>query len=364
MNLRYLQLSNFRNHKETNLSFPTSGAIFEGINGSGKTNLLESIYLLCTGRSQRGAKRTDMISFGAEHSYIEGSFVDSDGGIKTASMGFSRDKNLVMRLDGNHVQSFSDWFGHRPIVSFGSEDLLLISGSPEHRRRFLDITGSQVDNGYLRALISYRHWLSCRNRILGENIDIIQCETYEEKMAETGAEIFIRRKEILTEISRHFSGFYEEISGKREKAELCYEPGIKCDSVSKNEWKNVFYYMLSEHRRKDIQTGYTTIGPHRDDICFLIENKPAKTFGSQGQCRSIVLALKLSSVNCVEKYRKERMIFLIDDALSELDSIRTSMVFPLVEKRGQVFIAAPRINVPVSSDFLRCVVSEGKVMVS
>ena len=106
-------------------------------------------------------------------------------------------------------------------------------------------------------------------------------------MAETGAEIFIRRKEIINEISCHFSGFYEEISGKQEKAELCYEPGIKCDSVSKNEWKNVFYNMLSEHRRKDIQTGFTTIGPHRDDICFLIENKPAKN-----------LDHKVMSVNC------------------------------------------------------------------
>ena len=361
MNLRNLHISNFRNHKETDLTLPPGGAIFEGINGSGKTNLLESIYMLCTGRSQRGAKRSDMISFGAECSFLEGKFCDEDGLTTAASVGFSRDKRISMNIDGRPIQSFSDWFGHRPVVSFGSDDLMLVSGSPEHRRRFLDIVGSQIDSEYLDALISYRHWLSCRNHLLNENIDVIQCETYEEKMAETGAEIVIKRKEIISVLSLYLADFYAEISGKREKADLHYEPGFACDFISKNEWKNVFYNMLRQRRKRDIQTGYTTIGPHRDDLCFLLNDKPAKIFGSQGQCRSIVLSLKLSSVNCIEKYRKEKMIFLIDDAIAELDPQRTSMVFPLVEKRGQVFIAAPEVNVPLSGEYLRCRVCVGKV---
>ena len=362
MKLKDIRLTNFRNYKELSMIFPPEGAVFEGINGSGKTNILEAIYLLCTGRSQRSANRADMISFGVESSFVEGVFIGKEENSKSASIGFSRDKKVSIRLDGNSVQSFSEWFGNRPVVSFSSDDLMLVMGQPEHRRRFLDLLGSQTDSDYLRSLISYRHWLSCRNHLLTENVDSIQIEIYEEKMAETGSEIFTKRKELISVLSGFFSEFYREISENREKAHLIYRPSVMCDYSSKNEWKNVFYKMLNERRKKDIQSGFSTFGPHRDDIRFLLDQKAARNFGSQGQCRSMVLSLKLSSVLCIEQYRMDQMIFLIDDAVSELDPQRTSRVYPLIENKGQVFIATPVMNSIAGDGLLRCTVSQGKVI--
>jgi len=362
MNLRRLQLTAFRNYHSLQLFFPDEGAIFEGINGSGKTNILEAIYLLCTGRSQRGSKRSDMINFESDNTYIEGEFDYGDRS-SVASMGFSRDKKVVMRFDGILVKKFTEWFGKRPVISFGTDDLQLVSGTPELRRRLIDLLCSQIDSEYLESLITYKHFLSCRNQILYSNFDKIQCEIYEEKMAQSGAEIFMKRKEIISFLSPSLEDFYREISGNRESAGLLYEPSVPYDCSSKNEWKNVFYDLLKERRNRDTETGFSTVGPHRDDICFLLNQKPSKTYGSQGQCRSIVLSLKLSSVSCLEHFRQDKMIFLIDDALSELDQDRTSRVLPLIEDKGQVFIATPVFNSPINKSLLRCKIKDGMVRI-
>lgn len=362
MNLHRLQLITFRNYHSLQLVFPEEGAIFEGINGSGKTNILEAVYILCTGRSQRGAKRSEMINFGSDNTYIEGEFKEGDRSA-VASMGFSRDKKVVMKFDGAVVKKFTEWFGKRPVISFGTDDLQLINGTPEFRRRFIDVLCSQIDSEYLTSLITYKHFLSCRNQILSSNFDRIQCEIYEEQMAENGAEIFIKRKEIISFLGPFLQDYYREISGNRENAGLLYEPSVSCECSSKNEWKNVFYELLKERRNKDLETGFSTVGPHRDDIRFLLNQKPSKTYGSQGQWRSIVLSLKLSSVSCLEHFRQDKMIFLIDDALSELDQDRTSRVLPLIENKGQVFIATPVFNSPMKKTLLRCKVNDGTVTI-
>lgn len=361
MNLHHLRITTFRNYNQLSLSFPAEGAVFEGANGSGKTNILEAIYVLCTGRSQRGAKRSEMINFGSEGSFLEGEFT-KDSISTTASMGFNRDKKVVMKINNSSVQSFSEWFGQRPVVSFGTYDLQLVSGTPDIRRKFIDILGSQIDSEYLSALVAYKHSLSCRNRLLSYGYDKIQCEIYEEQMAESGSEIFFKRQEILAFMNPIFSEFYKEISANKEKAQLLYDPSVSNDCSSKKEWKNVFYQILKERRNKDIETGFSSVGPHRDDIHFLLNQKPAKIYGSQGQCRSIVLSLKLSSVTCIEHYRKEEMILMIDDAVSELDQDRTYRVFSLIENKGQVFIASPYLGNLTTKSLLRCRVSDGQVV--
>lgn len=362
MNLHCLQLTTFRNYHNLELIFPDEGAIFEGINGSGKTNILEAIYILCTGRSQRGSKRSEMIKFGSENTYIEGEFKEGDRS-SVASMGFSRDKKVVLKFDGVVVKKFTDWFGKRPVISFGIDDLQIVNGTPELRRRFIDILCSQTDPAYLTSLITYKHFLSCRNQILNTNFDKIQCEIYEEQMSQSGAEIFLKRKEILSFLGPFLEDYYKAISGNRESAGLLYEPSVSCECSSKKEWKNVFFEVLKERRNKDLETGFSTVGPHRDDIRFLLNQKPSKIYGSQGQCRSIVLSLKLSSVSCLEYFRQEKMIFLIDDALSELDQDRTSRVLPLIEDKGQVFIATPVLNSPINKPLLRCRVKDGTVTI-
>lgn len=343
------------------MSFPEQGAVFEGENGSGKTNLLESIFLLCTGKSQRDAKKINMINNNSEFSFIEGEFVTDFSDSLTASFGFDRSKKVVMKVNETHVESITEWFGKRPIVSFGADDLCLVYGSPELRRKFIDITCSQLDGEYLPNLLKYTFNLKCRNSLLTSDFDPVQCDIYEKKMAESGSYIISKRENLIRELNINYQSFYNEICNHKETVEMVYKPSVYCDCSSKNDCENVFYTMLRERRKKDLETGFSSVGPHRDDVWFLLDTRLAKNFGSQGQCRSVVLSLKLSSVVCIEKYRNEKMIFLIDDAVSELDPQRTSRVIPLIESKGQIFIATPKASFPIKQSLPRFTVSDGKV---
>ncbi|MDR0306002.1 MAG: DNA replication and repair protein RecF [Chitinispirillales bacterium] len=371
MFLKKLRLLNFRSYGDLSITFPPQGALLEGLNGTGKTNLLESIFLLCTGRSQRGAQRAAMIRHEEEAAFVEGDFFCGDGLRPSASggedktvnvaLGFGRDKKIVMKRDGAAVNSFSEWFGERPVVSFGSDDLDLVYGAPELRRRFADMLICQMDRSYMDALSRYRKSLACRNALFGKTSDPLQFEVYEREMAAAGAELVFRRAEVLGKLSMHLSDFYAQISECREVAGMEYEQKFKCDFNSKNEWKNVYLELLGERRIRDSELGFTAYGPHRDDLRFFLDKKPAKTFASQGQCRSFALSLKLGSVLLLEQQKQDSMIFLIDDAVSELDSGRTSRVYPLLEGRGQIFIATPHCQVTLRERVLKCAVELGKV---
>ena len=360
MILKKLSLLNFRNYKELNLNFPDNGAIFEGLNGSGKTNILESIHILSTGRSQRGINRKDMIRYESTLATLNGTFYSQKTHIQTeAFFGFDREKKVVMKINNQQLSQFSDWFGERPIVSFGSDDVQIISGQPANRRRFIDILGSHLDREYLRALMEYKRVLAQRNRLLTHGYDSTLGEIYEESMAESGSTIIIARRKIIENLCPKTKTYYAEICGNSELAAVAYEPSFSCDFDSKKQCKEVFYTMLSERRKKDEEMGYSSIGPHRDDIAFFLNGKSAKTFGSQGQCRSLVLSLKLSSVECLEQTHDDTMVFLIDDAVSELDAERTSRVYPLLENKGQVFIASPVRNVFARGSLARFSVGDG-----
>jgi DNA replication and repair protein RecF len=303
-----------------------------------------------------------MINYESEVAFIEGIFSYGESGLVSTSIGFGRDKKVSMQINGVKIESFSKWFGSRPIVSFGSDDVEIITGNPEQRRKFLDVLASQSDTEYLESLIKYRYFLNCRNKIIQNNADLIQCTIYEQNMAEAGAAIICKRKEIIDNLSLKFKVLYEEISGKKEVTEIEYVPSIRNNCSSKEECKNVFYNMLNERRKKDIEMGYSSIGPHRDDIHILSNSKPAKSYGSRGQCRSLALSLKMSSAVYIEQNRKEKMIYLIDDAVSELDPQRTSRVYPLIENKGQVFIATPSIgDTKLRNNLLRCKVEDGKI---
>jgi DNA replication and repair protein RecF len=363
MFIQNLNLINFRSYPALSITFPPQGALLEGLNGAGKTNLLESIHLLCTGRSQRPVSRADMISHGEESAFAEGEFCGTGGGAVTASIGFSRDKKLVMRRGGEEVRSYSDWFGERPVVSFGTDDLELVYGAPETRRKFLDMLICQMDRGYLGTLTKYRRNLACRNALLGKTGDPAQFEVYEHAMAAAGAEVVFRRAEAAGELCAAANDFYACISNGGESITIEYIPKYKYDLTTTSEWQNVYLNSLAERRPRDAELMYTSQGPHRDDLRFLLNGRPAKSYASQGQCRSFALSLKLGSVLLLERHKGDSMIFLIDDAVSELDPERTSRVYPLLEGRGQIFIATPRCQVKLGDGMMRCRVEPGKVII-
>jgi DNA replication and repair protein RecF len=362
MHLTRLTLDNFRNFEAASLDFPSSGAVFLGANGSGKTNLLEAIFFLCTARSQRQATRDEMIRFTSEYSFIEGVFVKQDGAMPvTVSSGFSRDKKASMKIDGVSQPSFSRWFGHSVVIPFGPDDIKLVRGMPRERRNFLDLLLCQIDGSYLENLIAYKHHYLQRNALLSRFCDDTHLDVYEEKMAFHGASVFLRRHELMSFMKPHLARFYREISGNEESASIDYKPSIQCDSTTQKDWQKVFYERLKESRKKDIMNGFSSIGPHRDDILLTVNDKAAKSFASQGQCTTLTLSLRMCSVLCGEAYKKDAMIFLFDDALTFLDEERTSRVLPLVKNKGQIFLATATDYAAVLADSPRIVVSDGRV---
>jgi DNA replication and repair protein RecF len=361
MYLSKISLTNFRNYKDCSISFMRNGALFYGKNGSGKTNMLESIFFLCTARSQRLAYRPEMINFDSGNSFIEGVFSSDGNPDVTVSAGFSRDKKIIMKVDGSALSSPADWFGRAAIIPFGPDDINLVHGQPSIRRTFIDMLLCQIDTLYMRNLAAYKKNCAQRNSLLSACSDDIAIDIYEKNMAETGAEIVFKRQELVNFMSPFFSEFYAEISNNKEIASITYKPSIRCDLSSQTEWKNVFYSALKNTRKKDEKAGFTSTGPHRDDIALYIDGKPVKQFASQGQKTTLMLSMRMCSIICCEAHKKDTMLFLFDDALTYLDEGRTSKVFPLVMSKGQVFIATSSLHETSRTSLPVYDVDEGQV---
>jgi len=362
MYLSSITLENFRNYEHCRLELSPEGALFSGVNGSGKTNLLEAIFFLCTVRSQRQATREEMIRFASDYSFLEGVFGGGDVSMDASvAVGFSRDKKIRLSVDGVALSSFSHWFGRATVIAFGPEDINLVRGNPKERRSFLDLLLCQIDPIYLEELIAYKKNCAQRNILLATNPDETALDIYEQNMARSGAAIFLKRQDIMHFMQPHFVRFYKEISGNGEDVAVEYKPSVRCEMSTQNEWENVFYSALKNSRKRDFQNGFSSVGPHRDELLMSIREKPAKQYASQGQCATLTLALRMCSILCCEARHKETMLFLFDDALTFLDGGRTARVFPLVKSKGQVFIAASRQNDALWGAVPRFVVDKGMV---
>lgn len=237
--------------------------------------------------------------------------------------------------------NFVRWFGRRPVISFTSDDIFLVSGSPEIRRKFIDLLCSQIDHEYLKLLFEYKHWLRCRNSLLQSNFHPYQCDIYDEKLSIIGSEIIEKRFLFIDTVKDDFKRVYKELSRQSDNVTIEYNSTINSRCSSKKVGKNVFYTRLLENREKDKNCGYTSYGPHRDTLAFYFNEKDARIFCSQGQCRSLALSLKIACGILLENFIQEKIIYLVDDAVSELDSHRTEQFFSMIDKRGQIFIAMP-----------------------
>ncbi len=341
MYISQLNIQNFRNYESLNISFQKEGAFIYGENGAGKTNVLEAIYFLCVGRSQRGAAKKDMINKNTNESYLEGLYNNStDSSQVTISIGFSKNKKLAMKKNGKKVNLLSELFLDNNIVSFSSQDSFLIYGDPLERRKYMDILLSQTDPVYFQNLINYKKSLVNRNKLLNLPYSDSSIEIYEEEMAKYGSYIYCSRKELFNAISPLFSNYYSEISDNTNKGAIRYSPSVYCENEGNNEWRHMFLTLLKEKRSRDTILGYTSIGPHRDDFKAYLNDNMVKSFGSQGQCRSMALSLRLCSLDYLKIKNRGNIIILVDDAFSELDNKRTENMYSLLKNRGQLFLTA------------------------
>lgn len=316
MKINSLKLKNFRNYDFLDLEFDQATNIFYGDNAQGKTNILESLYLVGTTKSHRGTKDRDMIEFGQDEAHIE-TVVEKKGINYQIDMHLKKNSPKGIAINKMPIRKASELFGIVNIVFFSPEDLNIIKNGPAERRRFIDLELSQLDKVYLSNLANYNRIVNQRNHLLKEigfKSGVMETlEIWEMQLVDYGNKIIERRQKFVEEMNEIISNIHKKLTGDRENLQLIYEPSNGNLSLEK---------ALEKNRERDMRIKSTSVGPHRDDICFMVGDLDIRKFGSQGQQRTAALSLKLSEIELVKRAINDTPILLLDDVLSELDKHR------------------------------------------
>ena len=298
------------------LGFDKSTNIFYGDNAQGKTNILEAVYLSGTTKSHRGTKDKDMIQFGANESHIE-TIVEKNGIKYQIDMHLKKNSPKGIAINKIPIRKASELFGIINIVFFSPEDLNIIKNGPGERRRFIDLELSQLDKVYLNNLSNYNRIVNQRNHLLKE-IDynkgaLETLDIWDIQLIQYGNKIIERRQKFIEEINKIISNIHKKLTGNREDIKIVYEPSNGALS---------FEQALLKNKEKDLRIKSTSVGPHRDDIAFLVSDIDIRKYGSHGQQRTAALSLKLSEIELVKQSIHDTPVLLLDDVLSELDKHR------------------------------------------
>lgn len=336
MILDTLFVSSFRNLEQDGLSFAGRFNIFYGDNAQGKTNLLEAIFLLGTLKSFRQARSAELIRHGSDGALVRGSVV-RDGSNREITLVLERHAKRVL-VDGKAATRLSDFFGALNTVAFSPDELSMVRGLPEQRRRFLDRAIFSGDAGYLRCYHDYGKVLKNRNALLrrGETTCL---DVWSERLADTGSALIARRLAYVGAIAPMLTDFYGTIAGCRENADLSLITVPGAETVTREGVRGLLLEGLARRADEEVRRGTTLVGPHRDDLLFRIDGRELKSHGSQGQQRSFVLALKMAEIEHLRCNFGSPPVLLLDDVTSELDETRRrNMLAFLDEREMQVFI--------------------------
>ncbi len=332
MYLEHMSLMNYRNIAECDLRFSPKFNCFLGDNGMGKTNLLDAIYYLSFTRSHLNPIDTQLIRYGEEFFMIQAGYMRREGKEEIFASVKRRTKKVFKR---NRVayDRMSDHIGLLPAVLVSPSDSELIEEGSEERRRFLDTVISQYDRMYINALAMYNKALAERNALLKQESepDASMMDVYEGQMAYYGDYICRKRGEFVAGFIPEFQRFYSEISGDAENVSLNYV----------SHWqRGDLVQLLSECRGRDRILGYSTRGAHKDDLEMLLNGYPIKRTGSQGQCKSYIVALKFAQYVCLRRTAGVEPLLLLDDLFDKLDATRVKRIIGIVagDEFGQVFI--------------------------
>ena len=322
MIIKSIELKNFRNYENLNISFDEGTNILYGDNAQGKTNILEAAYISGTTKSHKGSKDKEMIRFKEQESHIRTVVLKKQPGTDTLKeyqidMHLKQSKSKGIAINQIPIKKASELFGILNMVFFSPEDLNIIKNGPAERRRFLDSELCQLDKIYLSDLTNYNKILSQRNKLLKDMVyrpDLADTlPIWDMQLVDNGKKIIRRRKQFIEELNEIVYGIHSKISGGKEELFLKYEPNT--DDI-------FFEDELNRAKQKDIRACMTSVGPHRDDMLFSIGDIDIRKFGSQGQQRTSALSLKLSEIELVKRTIHDTPVLLLDDVLSELDSNR------------------------------------------
>ena len=342
MIIKRLDLMNFRNYESLRLE-PGSGTnILYGNNAQGKTNILESIYMCSTARSHRASRDKELIRFDAEESHIK-MLVDKHGSEYRIDMHLKKSKAKGIAVNGVPIRKVSELFGIVNVIFFSPEDLNLVKKGPAERRHFIDCELCQLDRVYTNQLMSYNKILVQRNRLLKDmtfNPGLFDTlSVWDGQLIAYGEAVIKERAKFVGQLNSIIQTLHRTLTGGKEQIEIVYEPDTSPGNFEKE---------LQKSQERDMRQCTTGRGPHRDDICFLVNGIDIRRYGSQGQQRTAALSLKLSEIELVRQLIHDTPVLLLDDVLSELDSSRQMQLLATI-KETQTFITCTGLD-----EFVNC----------
>lgn len=337
---------NFRNIEKCSLEFSPGVNLLFGDNAQGKTNVIEGIYLFSRGKSFRGREDSELVKFSEDGFYLKIEYEKKKISETLEYALFGKEKQR--KRNGHKIERIKEMIGSFNSVLFSPDDLLLVKESPEHRREFMNVAISQYSNTYISLYSKYKKALANRNCLLkniqkGMGYYIEELNSWSECLAEFSCDIYLERIIFTEKIEKWAKTVIDEISDKKEDLKIYYKSDIEKKSLDKEEIKREYVRIFTDSLDREILAGTTLFGPHRDDMEIQINGKSARNFASQGQQRSIVLALKMAEGEIIREMNGEYPVFLFDDVLSELDERRQKYI---LSKKGekQIIITACQKN--------------------
>lgn len=356
MQVKTLKAQNFRNIADGEISFRKGINVLYGKNASGKTNALEAIYMFASGKSLRGSPEKDMIMKGEASARITLEFESekSEGITRSMSVAFLGNNRKVMKYGYSDIPRMSDMLGHFRACVFTPDDLVLVKGAPEERRRFADISISQISPRFVHCLNDYFRVLAQKNAVLKKysisgNIDKDYLYILNEQLAKSAGVIVKQRYGFCEKLFYHAQKIYSDISDDKESFGMRYISQTKENFSDEEYTREAYMQLFSKNLERELKYGVSLVGPQKDDIYFCVGKNceldigeednifescyTAKSFGSRGQQRSVVLALKLAQGELFREMCGEYPVFLLDDVFSELDYARRSYILSDIENK-------------------------------
>ena len=348
-----IKINNFRNYENQEINLEKNVNVFYGENAQGKTNIIEAIFLCSMGKSFRAKQDKEMIRLNQSNALVEVEFQKSD---RDSKIKIQIGNRKTVYVNGVKIKKLSELLGNLNVVMFTPDDISILKGGPQNRRRFLDIMISQLKPNYMHNLSLYAKILEQRNNYLRqikeEGKDENLLDIWDEKLAEYAVNISKYRYEFIEKIKNKIETIHSQITDNKESIEIEY--------ITECLDKEKYFEILKQRRKLDIIKGYTTKGIHRDDFMIYINKKQLNIYGSQGQHRTAMLSLKLSEVNIIEEEIDEKPILLLDDFMSELDQKRRNHFLEKINDTQVIITCTDKIDIE-NKKILIYNVKDGKV---
>ncbi|SPS07363.1 DNA replication/repair protein RecF [Latilactobacillus sakei] len=349
MYLSELQLNHYRNYESVDVHFSPDTNVLIGENAQGKTNLLEAIYVLALARSHRTNTDRELIQWHEDFAKITGLVQRSAG--KTPLELVLSQKGKKAKVNHLEQAKLSQYIGQLNVVLFAPEDLNIVKGSPAVRRHFIDMEFGQMSSKYLYNISQYKSILKQRNQYLKQlqrrqAKDLVYLGVLSDQLAAYGAEATVARRQFLQQMEKWAQKLHQEITKDREVLTFKYQSQIPEEQLDQSveELYQQFQTLYEKQQTREVEQGTTLIGPHRDDVQFLVNDKDVQAFGSQGQQRTTALSVKLAEIDLMKAQTGEYPILLLDDVLSELDDLRQTHLLKTFQNKVQTFLTTTSLE--------------------